>query len=425
MKTLNKIFTVFLFVLIIASISVSSSKAANFYSAKSDSQEVLKQYSLFSEYHKNREFESALPFGWKVIELDPEMMKKWIYYKMEDVLWYLHDSSQVSIEEKKAIKDTILYFYDLALQYYPDDKEYFQSRKAFVSEVWLNLDPEIIIGEYEKAVEINPRLSSYYYDRLGQLYKANISDENDYKSKAIDIFTLLNEREPDNPRWNSELESLVDNIEELVALARKSWELNKDDLAKAYKYADLAIKANDLKEALIPLEFLISKSPETINYWKQIASVYQKLDMINKAEESYKKLIQLEPGNRDHYLNLGIVYKDKGLLAAARIQYQKASELGNGWGLPIYYEGLLYEQTARSCTFDFKAKLVYQVAVDTYRRAMRIDPSVASQAQTRISALSGSVPTQEDYFFQGYKSGQTIPITGDCYAWIGKSVTVP
>jgi hypothetical protein len=48
-----------------------------------------------------------------------------------------------------------------------------------------------------------------------------------------------------------------------------------------------------------------------------------------------------------------------------------------------------------------------------------------SQARDRIGALSSSVPTQEDYFFQQYKSGDVIPVTSACGSWIGKSVTVP
>ena len=85
----------------------------------------------------------------------------------------------------------------------------------------------------------------------------------------------------------------------------------------------------------------------------------------------------------------------------------------------------MYEKAARGCTFDFQSKLVYQLAVDTYRQAKKVDPGL-QQAQERINALSTSVPTQEDYFFRGYKSGDSVPITGDCFGWIGsKSVTVP
>ncbi len=70
-----------------------------------------------------------------------------------------------------------------------------------------------------------------------------------------------------------------------------------------------------------------------------------------------------------------MIYKDKGQLAAARTQFQKANEVGGGWAQAIYYEGLLYEQAASNCTFDFDAKVTYQIAVDTYKKALSIDPN--------------------------------------------------
>ena len=391
---------------------------------QTDSLELLKQYSLFSEYHKTKDYESALPYGWKVLEMDPKKFNKWNYFKMEDVLWYLHDSADVSQEMITNIEDTVLYFYDLAIENYPPEKAYFQSRKAFVAETWLDLPADTLIAMYEKAIKYDPELSSYYYDRLGKLYKSNMSGNNDYKSKAIDIYQFLSSREPDNTQWPSELEGLVENIDELVDITRKTWELDKENLAKAWKYASMAMKAQQYENAIEALEFLVDKAPETVNYWNQLETAYQRTDQLDNAAEAYKKLIELEPENQNHYLNLGIVYKDQGKLSAARTQYQKANNVADGWGQAVYYEGLLYEQAARNCTFDFTTKMVYQLAVDTYRKAINLDPSL-TQARDRINALSGSVPSQEDYFFRGYKSGQTLPINGECFGWIGKSITVP
>ncbi len=79
---------------------------------------VLTDYSLFSEYHKNKDFASAVPYGWKVIEAQPTWFSKWIYYKMEECFWALHDSTSSSTPEMvKSVQDTILYFYDLAIKY--------------------------------------------------------------------------------------------------------------------------------------------------------------------------------------------------------------------------------------------------------------------------------------------------------------------
>ncbi len=392
---------------------------------QSDSLQLIAQYSLFSEYYKNKDYASALPYGWKVLQMDPVKFNKWIYYKLEDVLWKIHDSSGVAPELKKEAQDSIIYFYKMAIKYYPPDKGYFEAREAYVEQNWLNDNPDSVIALYEQALKDKPDLPTYYYDLLGQLYKNNMSLNNDYQTKAVDLYNKLIDKEPDNDIWTDKLMELAQDPAQLVSILKQAWDRDKDNLAKAWRYASMAIRDSQYKEAIVPLEFLTQKSPETVNYWNQLATAYQKTDQLKKAEDAYKKLIQLEPDNKNHYLNLGIVYKDEGQLAAARVQYEKASQVGKGWGLPIFYEGLLYEQAARNCgTFDFNAKMVYQLAVDTYKKAKNMD-NTATQAQERITALQGSVPTQEDYFFRGYKSGQTIPITGECYGWIDRSITVP
>lgn len=417
MKTVFKISALALFLFAASSVSYSQDPC--------DPQKVLENYSLFSEYHKNKDYLSAVPFGWQVLECDKQKFAKWIYYKMEECLWVLHDSTDIPEEQVQSIEDTIMAFYDMAAENYPEESGYFLVRKAFVGETWLGLEPDQLISLYETAFQKDSSVSIYYWHRLGQLYKANMDDaSNDYKQKALDLYGMLSQREPDNPQWNAEQEDLVENIGELVDLLKKAWDHDPDNPEKAWKYASTAIRAGNYKDAIAALEFLTTKNPESVSYWNQLATAYHKDEQLTKAEEAYKKLIQLEPDRKEHYLNLGIIAKDKGRLSEARSYYQKASEVGGGWGLPIYYEGLLYEQAARSCGFEFNDKLVYLLAVETYRKAYNMDPSV-TQAKERVSALSTSIPTQEDWFFHGYKSGQTIPIKGECYGWINRSVTVP
>jgi Tetratricopeptide repeat len=392
--------------------------------APADSMKLLAQYSLFSEYHKNKDYKSAIPYGWNVLEMDKKKFAKWIYYKMEDALWYMHDSSGLSQDEAKAIADTTLYLYNLAAENDPEAKGYFLAKKAFISETWLGVDTETVIHEYEKAIAADSTISTYYYDRLGELYFSKKDENPDYKLKGLDVYQYLSDREPDNSAWPEKQERFVDNIGELVDLAKKQWDLDPQSLEKAWKYASTAIRANKYPEAITALEFLVSKNPSSASYWTQLASAYHKNGQLDKAEDAYKKLISLEPDKKEDYLNLGILYRDKNQFAAARSEFEKASEVGKGWGLPIYYIGNLYEQAARSCGFEFEDKLVYLLAVDTYKRAKSMDPSV-TQAQERITALATSVPSKEDYFFRGLKSGQSVPITGTCYGWIGKSITVP
>ena len=391
---------------------------------QSDSLKILEQYSLFSEYYKNKDYESALQFGWTVLEMDPAKFSKWIYKKMDRCLTFIHDSTDASPEYKQSIEDTILGFYDMAMIYNADKMAKFQLRKAYITETWFDFESEVIIAEYLRAFEYNPETHSYYYNRLGQIYIDNMSDDNDYKMKATQLYTDLAIREPNSPAWPEILKTLYDNVEDILEVYEKVWNLDKENLEKAWSYASACIRAEFWERAIEPLEFLTQKAPEAMNYWNQLATAYQKVEQLSNAENALNKLIEIDADNKDHYMNLGIVYKDQGRLSKARQFYQKASSVGGGWALPIFYEGLLYEQTARGCSFDFNAKIVYQVAVNTYRKAYNLDQSL-SQARDRIGALSSTVPTQEDYFFHKYKSGDVIPVTGKCGGWIGKSITVP
>lgn len=425
MNTKIKIYGIIFSALLFASCAVAGVNN-NKVPARSDcdSLETLKLYSLFSEYHKNKDYQSAIPYGWQVLECDKKKFAKWIYYKMEDCMWYIHDSTETEIAAEFFVEDSILSFYDMAITYYPDGKGYFQVRKAFVSETWLALDAATCIIEYEKAFGYDAKLDKYYLNRLGELYINNQSDDNDYYSKAIELYSNWAIEEPDNPIPIAKLNEIAKDPTILLDASYKSWQLDPENMEKAWSYASTCIRVQNYERAIAPLEFLTTKSPETINYWNQLATCYNKVGQTNDAEAAYQKLIQLEPGNKDFYFNIGLIYKEQGKLSKARQYFESANDKAGGWGMAIFSIGLLYEQSARDCTFDFNTKLVYLLAQDTYRRAVSIDGSL-SQARDRIGALSSSIPTQEDWFFHKKKSGDVIAITGDCFTWIGKSVTVP
>ena len=386
-----------------------------------DSMKLLTDYSLFSEYHKNKDCESALPYGWSVLEANPTKFSKWIYYKMEECFWALHDSSSTAPELVSAIQDTILYFYDIAIKYRPEDKGYFQGRKAYVSELWLELPFDVTIPMYEQAIAWQPDLSSFYYNQLGQLYVNNDNGTNGFKGKAIDLYNVLVEREPSNPVWGQIITNLFDNIGEIIEFQKDAWQKDPENEKKAKALASSTIQGSEWAEAVAPLEFLISKEPENVGYLTQLGNVYNKLDNGAKSEEIFARLIKLEPDNKDHYFYFGKALMEAGKYSQARTQFLKASEVGNGWALPIFYEGFLYEQAASGCT-DFDRKIVYYLAQLTYRRALNMDANL-TEARDRINALSGAIPTKEDYFFRNLKSGDTVSIT--CVGWIGKSITVP
>ncbi len=322
--------------------------------------------------------------------------------------------------------DTALYLYDKAVKYDPEDSVYFMLKKAYVLDKWKH-ETNLAISEYEMAFAADTSMSTdeiYYADQLGTLYEENMSDNNDYKMKALEVYLKLADLEPDNALWNAKITRLAEDPSELQDFLKKAWYQDKGNAEKAWKYAVMAKKNGDYEATIEPLKFLLDKNPEVVNYWNEIARAYQKTDQTDKAVASYKKLIDLQPNNRDSYFNLALLYKDMDQLSVARSYLQKAAKVSPGWDYPLFIEAGLYEQAARSCGFDFEDKCVYQLAVDTYREVIKMHGDHAGDAAARITALANSVPTKEDYFFRKKQNGDVIKIEGKCYDWINRSITV-
>lgn len=424
MKTLK---TTLFSLILLSAITTRAEISMNYLSAQGDSVNLLAEFSLFYESYKNKEFESAEPHGWIVIDTDPSKFLQYKpFKKMEEILFYLHDSVATTEEEENQLANKALKLYDRAVEVGAKDQNYFIIRKAYVIEQWSKARPDSVIHAYIIALEQDTNADPFYKDRLGLLYIKNATEENGYKMKALDLYSALSEEDPENDVWISRIDGLAENIDELIDIRKRAWDLDKDNMEKAWKYSETCGRAEYYDRAIIPLEYLVEKSPDVVTYWKKLASLYQKVDRTDDAIKAYKTLIKLDPSNRDNYFNIAIIYQKLEQLSVARSYLQKASKASpEPWDMPIFIEGQLYEQAARNCgSFEWMDKCAYKLASDTYVKAARVGGAISSAAVGRVKALENSVPQKEDYFFRNLKSGAEIKIEGACYDWIKKSIFV-
>lgn len=106
----NKIFLASLLISILITADIKAQSAP-----QPDTLKIYRKWSLFAEYHKNGDYETALPYGFEILEINPGKFKT-IFLKMEDCLIYLHDSTNVDANQKKIYADTLMYIYDLAIK---------------------------------------------------------------------------------------------------------------------------------------------------------------------------------------------------------------------------------------------------------------------------------------------------------------------
>jgi tetratricopeptide (TPR) repeat protein len=388
---------------------------------------LIAEFSLFYESYKNKDYVSAEPHGWIVLDTNPsDFLKYRPFKKMEEILYYMHDSLATTDEAKNSYFAKTIKLYDRAVEVGAKNPEYFIMKKAFVIEQWSKVLPAEKVEAYILALEKNPDADPFYKDRLGLLYAANATEENGYKLKALEIYLKLAEEDPENDVWIVRINSLADDIDQLVEFMKKAWDLDKDNLEKAWKYAEMCGKAEQYEKALEPLEFLVNKNPEVVTYWKKLASLYQKNDRTDDAIKAYKTLIKLDPTNRDNYFNIAIIYNKLNQLSVARSYLQKSSKASvEPWDMPLYVEAQLYEKAAsQSGSFEFMDKCVYKLASDTYLKAARIGGANASLSADRVKSLENTIPQKEDYFFRNFKSGDIIKIEGNTYGWINRKIIV-
>ncbi len=388
---------------------------------------LIAEFSLFYESYKNKDFVSAEPHGWIVIDKDPSQFIKYRpFKKMEEILKWNYKNNAKTDEAKDSIANLAIKLYDRAIEAGAKNPEYFIMRKAFVIEQWSKASPQEKIDAYIDALEKNPNADAYYKDRLGLLYATNATDENGYKEKALEIYMNLADEDPENELWNTRMEGLAEDMGQLVDIMKSAWDMDKENLEKCWKYAEMCGKAEEYEKAIEPMEFLVSKSPDVVTYWNKLTSLYIKANRTDDAIKAYKTLIKLDPQNRDNYFNIAIIYNRLNQLSVARSYLQKASKASEEpWDMPIYVEAQLYEKAAsQSGSFKFMDKCVYKLASDYYAKAARIGGPISSTAAERVKALENTIPQKEDYFFRGFKSGTKIKIEGPTYGWIKRSITV-
>lgn len=429
-----KILNTLLLLIIISSVSLfaKTTNSYNYFVENADTLdagEVMIEASLFFEAYKNKQYEMwTIEKGFNVINNDPNFQnnKYKIHKKIDKVIFEVFKDSTITEELRTTLVDTVLYLYEQGIQYDPDYTGTYLVKKAYVLNEWKQAPLEEAITAYEEAFASEKEITNevYYMSKLAMLYEDNMNEENGYKMKALDIYLRLSDMEPENQRWVSKVSQLAEDEEQLQEFKKMGWYADKENGEKAWAYAKQCKRNGDYAASIEPLQFLIDTNPEVINYWNEIARAYQKNDQTDMAVNSYKKLINLQPDNKDSYFNLALLYKDMGQLSVARSYLKKSSKAAPNWDYPLFIEAGLYEQAARSCGFEFEDKLVYQLAVDTYRKVAKMGGENASQAADRAKQLVNSVPTNEEYFFRSHKNGDTIKIQGRCYDWIGKSITV-
>lgn len=410
-----------------------------------DSIQCIRNYSLYSEYYKQKNYDDALPY-WRLVFNDCPKVSKNIYQHGANMykFYIIQATRKNNIDLKNALVDTLMQVYDQRIKLYPKDKGRVLGYKAADILRFKKNDLVCMKKAYafsSEAIDIRKNsipksvINTYMHTTIFLFDNNDISDSEVVENYARTI-AILDAQLAKNPD-DEELENLKASIgsifansgaascealiklfspkfkespEDIDVLKKISYWLNNTGCTESNLYLNATISLNKLEPSA------------TLAY--HIAQLYVKQKNYQAAVQFYKQAIdqETEMAAKSKYLvEIGyIIQSEYGDLPQAKSYALKAIKADPNSGKPYLLLGNIYAGAKNFGPDDLSHKAVFWVSVDQYIKAKQMDPDLASLANDRIKAYSQYFPDTEMVFFFGFNVGDRYTLNG----WINESTIV-
>lgn len=403
--------------------------------------------SLFTEDHRNNDYENALQWGRYLVKAHPKEMPTFPgnyrgdrnFSRMIDI--YSHMAGQTTDPSvRSAYLDSVQFMYDLVFEHFEDGEidtyRWLQRRGRFFQENASHIDDGFgkAYNNYYAMFQMDPKRATesaggYYVqitltdlERSGEQEKALEMIEKAEPFASPDLLTFFEETrdalfsDPDErivflEERRQESPNDLDLLNELMDLYTQT-----NNEARAHEYA---VKLYELNPAYDNIMRLADHALSNAEYETAIRYLRESINKTNDISKKRAAALQIS----DNYLNL----RD---LERARQYAQQALEYDSNWGQPYLKIAEIYGQAVRSCAgseMSRQDKVVYWLVLDYLDKARNVDQSTARSVNRLYSTYQAVTPTREEKFYAGWDSGDSIQVDGSlksCYAWIDEETTV-
>ncbi|MDC1106594.1 tetratricopeptide repeat protein [Prolixibacteraceae bacterium] len=414
---------------------------------KEKNSKYIRTSSLFTDFYKQKDYKSALK-PWEVLYTKFPKSSLNIYIKgikMYDA--FINLSTTKSEIEKLVNKE--LEIYDQRAKYF-GKKGYIEGRKAIAYLQHMydrgNMTDEQVkvvckkgYTMLDKAIKEegnNTQLAVLllYMQVSGDLYRiGELNKEQIIKNYDVTTAVMEANDDKDDDSLNT-IKAAIDKMvvksgaldcESIVAIYEPKLKANPDDIVLLKKMMALFRRQDCTDSDLFSegAERLYAIEPSA-GAAISLAQRYAKNQDTEKAIEYFNKALEMNKTEQDiandflaNYF-LGIVYFQKASYGKAFKHAKMAISADPEDGKAYMLAGNILavgSKTYGATTFDHS--MVFWLASDYFAKAKRVDPSVAAEAQKKVSTYKKYFPEKSELFFQGYKVGQTIQLGG----WINES----
>lgn len=420
---------------------------------KEQDREFMNQLSLFNEFYKQNNFESALPH-WR--QLYNKYPKSSVNIYLRGVKMYETFIQQAdSPEQKDEYIDELMKIYDKRIKYFGEEGRLLGLKASDWLEYKLggNRDlsneqmKEILQKGYDWLQEsVNQRGNDTELAVLVLLMQTTRSlflmDElpketvvKNYNTSS-EILTHVLEEETDQETLKNAavVQTHVEEIfgssgaadcEALVSILTPQFEKNKED-ADFVKGMLRKLRNADCDETDLfaqATDQLYQLEPSAEAAYNMARRAFRK-DEIEKAKDYYQQAIEQEEDDEQlakyYYEYAAVVFAKEENLQEARKYARQALEINPNYCEALMLIGDIYAQASRNFgENEFEKASVFWVAVDYFERA-RSNPDCAVDAAKKANNYRKYFPNKEEAFFLGLSEGETYKVGG----WINESTKV-
>jgi tetratricopeptide (TPR) repeat protein len=400
--------------------------------------ECANNLSTMSEFMKINLYDYALPSWREVFAKCPASSRNIYLYGVRIYKEKIEKENDPALQQKYI--DTLMLVYDKRIENFGQEGLVLGKKGMDLLKYRNNAISEVH-GYLEKSVKLTGKSAEdavlvTYIQTSVVLYKSGKIQGQEVIDNYLVIADILNQKIAAGEKDQSETalmnvesifsESGAGSCTDLINIFTPRYNQNTGDIELLKKITSLLEKRGCENSELFAgaSENLYIQEPSARAAYN-LARLFIKREEFQKANEYYKKAVELADNNDDkaNYLyQLALLeYSKFDQYASARTHASEAATLKAGWGDPYILIGNLYASSSKICNEnELQQSSVFWAAVDQYIKAKSVDPSKTNEANELIGRYSQYFPNVEDAFFYGFQEGQEYTVG----CWINEKTRV-
>ncbi|MBR1699583.1 MAG: hypothetical protein IJ714_07360 [Bacteroidales bacterium] len=395
-------------------------------------EECKKYLSYYSEYYKQKNYESALPNWRKAYSICPPTASENMFIHGTTLMTRLYNTVK-DASYKNAIVDTILTLQDQRMTTYPKRRVSILNNKGQYMINYRNEDASYLYQNLNGIVdELGPQSNGSILVNLLQatiaMYRENQLSADDViamydkVSANVEGATAKNEDEAeDNAKAKAAIESIfadskVASCENLLAIFGPRYEADPENLTLVSNIVRLMNSAEDCASNDLYLKAVTSMYKLDPSYrsafglYRLNAARGNVADAAKYLEEAIESPESDEATDAQYYYEMAAFCYKNGMRGKAAEAARKAVDMDFGYAGKAYLIlGNLWASATCGETVDKWAR--YWAAADYYQKARSADASVADEAAASLGSVSRYYPEASEAFMYDLAKGQSYTVS--------------